>query len=320
MKEKNYTIDFLRIVMACLVVMIHAGSIKHDKNLVEFTVTEGVCRIAVPFFFVVSGYYLYSSIQLNKFSSWLSKIVKLYIFWSLMYIPFQLHGIDAIKNHDWRYLTLAEIPFNIFFGAWHLWFLPAIIIGASILNAFHDSSKYKLLTASISIYVVACAIWYLNINNIINKDGFWGSPFAFRNGFFFSFPLMCFGFLIAKRCCESVEPSFLSTKLALFLSLMAVIIEACIGYHSSPGLYDLTFSSAVASVCLTSFAMKRPRLVKIEVNGSSLSTNIYMIHMAFFLILSRLIKDAYSLYFLILCLTLISIFLLNKVKGFIMRA
>lgn len=60
-KKTSYKISYLGLICACLVVMIHVP-IPTEKYTSAWFMSEilsyGVCLIAVPFFFIVSGFFL----------------------------------------------------------------------------------------------------------------------------------------------------------------------------------------------------------------------------------------------------------------------
>lgn len=314
MKTKNHTIDTLRILMAVLVIMLHSALVLTKRNLVEFILFEGVCRIAVPFFFVVSGFYLESTIKKGNINLWLSKIVKMYILWSLLYIPFQIHLVDAILDKNIDDINFESIPFDMLFGYWQLWFLPAIIMGALLVNTYHSSNK-NILICSIMLFIFACIVSYLTLSGRIVREGFWGTPYALRNGVFFAFPLMTLGYLISKNKEKILVKKHLSSKYALIIAFILVVVESSFYFYTAKGLYDFTISSAIISVCLVAFAVKNPDLLKLNLNGTDISHGLYMVHVGFYLIVSRYIRDFYILFpivlFLSICLTLV----INKMNS-----
>lgn len=116
-QEKNWstlqskTIDALRFPMAVAVVVLHHGT----KLILDATgplkalcilIQEGICRLAVPCFFFISGYLFYTCLQFNKWNwnVWTDKIKRRgktlllpYILWNIIaFIAFW--GYDAIHG------------------------------------------------------------------------------------------------------------------------------------------------------------------------------------------------------------------------------
>lgn len=56
--KQDNTIDFLKFVFAIFVVGIHTGILGNGESFISWFLIHWLFRIAVPFFFVTSGYYL----------------------------------------------------------------------------------------------------------------------------------------------------------------------------------------------------------------------------------------------------------------------
>ena len=57
---RNNNIDILKIVMAFLVVALHifpVFGIDGPEGLISYEIANGITRIAVPTFFIISGYF-----------------------------------------------------------------------------------------------------------------------------------------------------------------------------------------------------------------------------------------------------------------------
>lgn len=60
-KYKNYTgIDFFRLIAAILIITIHTSPLASFSVTGDFILTRIVARVAVPFFFMTSGFFLIS--------------------------------------------------------------------------------------------------------------------------------------------------------------------------------------------------------------------------------------------------------------------
>ena len=58
-KERYHTaIDWLRLAAAILVIAIHTSPLADFSEAGDFILTRVLARIAVPFFFITSGYFL----------------------------------------------------------------------------------------------------------------------------------------------------------------------------------------------------------------------------------------------------------------------
>ena len=74
--------------MALVVVAIHTTEWK----------LGGLVRAAVPYFFIVSGYFLFRKLNghqkddLKTIRRWIFRILKMYLIWTAIYLPFTIYG------------------------------------------------------------------------------------------------------------------------------------------------------------------------------------------------------------------------------------
>lgn len=67
-------------------------------QLLNYGIQQWLARIAVPFFFISSGFLLYRKSSLNNFSLdrtklYVVKLIKLYVIWTIIYFPFRIKSI-----------------------------------------------------------------------------------------------------------------------------------------------------------------------------------------------------------------------------------
>lgn len=127
-------IDLVKFFMAICVVAIHTNPLVKVSNPHILAVYEAFVRMAVPFFFLASGFLLavkmeypyHSSPCRKRIQRQLLHIVKLYILWTIIYLPWTVHGYTSSG------ITFAEsiLPFLQGFFlcgehavSWMLWYL-----------------------------------------------------------------------------------------------------------------------------------------------------------------------------------------------------
>ena len=65
-ENKSYTgIDIFRMIAALLVIAIHTSPLSSINETADFILTRIFARVAVPFFFVTSGYFLITRYSRN---------------------------------------------------------------------------------------------------------------------------------------------------------------------------------------------------------------------------------------------------------------
>lgn len=131
-KKEVYTgIDYFRIIAAFLIVAIHTSPLTTYSDTADFILTRIIARAAVPFFFMTSGFFLISEYNCNypKLKSFIKKTAMIYAVAIVIYVPVNIYtGYFTMEN------LLPNIIKDIVFDGtmYHLWYLPAAIIGAVI--------------------------------------------------------------------------------------------------------------------------------------------------------------------------------------------
>lgn len=155
--KNSYTgIDFFRIIAAILVVAIHTSPLKGFSATFDFILTRVIARTAVPFFFTTSGFFLFpkeenGSLQFKGILNFTKKTAILYGITVLFYLPVNIYA-GTVK--EWAYLPnlLKDIIFDGTF--YHLWYLPASILGAFIAWLLLKKLEIKqAFLASLLLYI-----------------------------------------------------------------------------------------------------------------------------------------------------------------------
>ena len=101
-KVKGYPlIDCFRIIAAILVVTIHTSPLDTISPTLDFYLTRGLGRIAVPFFFITTAYFYF----LNPSKKRLYKIIKQTL---LIYLPATVLGLIIVAVLDKRVSLLTS--------------------------------------------------------------------------------------------------------------------------------------------------------------------------------------------------------------------
>ena len=153
MKTYYPSLDFMKFIMALSVIMIHV-SLFQDSNHTLFLLTVmGVCRIAVPFFFVLTGYFYDMHKQLKKniahYSLWLIECLILESIAFLPQIITEYHQ-GVFFRYFFRHLTSG------FSGA--LWYLTSSILGLIVLHFFISRSSYILP------FLIGLCLWFVGLS------------------------------------------------------------------------------------------------------------------------------------------------------------
>lgn len=153
--DKSYTgIDSFRMIAALLIIAIHTSPLGAYSELGDFILTRVIARIAVPFFFMTSGFFLISRyhFKLDKLGTFVKKTAQIYAAAIVLYIPVNIYnGYFKMEN------LLPNIIKDIVFDGtlYHLWYLPASIIGGALAWYLVRRLGYRrAFAAAAALYVI----------------------------------------------------------------------------------------------------------------------------------------------------------------------
>lgn len=200
----NYKmVDIMKLIAAIMVICIHCSPIVPQENI-NFFIKSIVCRIAVPYFFISSAYFVRRGCSNKKhyLKSYLKGLSKSYLAWSIIFIPI---GIDWINQN----LALSQelLPFALIFGLLHvgtyyqLWYIPAMIFSLFFVDKLVKCFSYKIvfLIASMLFMFGSLETYYGLLSNGLLKeifDIFIQIFFTTRTGLLFGMIFVTIGFFI----------------------------------------------------------------------------------------------------------------------------
>lgn len=147
------SIDIVRLIAAILVVAIHTQAITWFSGYSNGNI-QILTRVAVPFFFCTSGYFLHKN-YINSgcpaIAATFWKTVKLYTLLSLVYFPVIFLSNPVL--HEPKKWMLVDFLFN---GSYyHLWYMVGIIYSIAMIYLICKLNLSKvLLPLAIVCYVI----------------------------------------------------------------------------------------------------------------------------------------------------------------------
>lgn len=178
--ERIVRIDYFKLILSFLVITIHMQPLFGEDSLVGWLISNGIARIAVPCFFIISGYFISEKLDDGKYlKKYLLHLLVVYIVWSLIYLPVYYQEIEPRS-----FITFALL------GYYHLWFLPALITGVlflKIAKLFIKKDKILLFTGML----------FFIIGFVMEYKGLYYRFYC--NGLFFGYPFLVLGYVVNKR-------------------------------------------------------------------------------------------------------------------------
>lgn len=206
--KKNYNaIDCMRIFCSLMVVVVHTYPFYEAFPTIGFISSNIIGRILIPFFFICAGYFFQKGGLVTsdeKFSRYSSKLIRLYLLWSLLYIPFGIYRLSytmVLSPKLWA--PAAILALGTFGTYFHLWYMAALI-GAVFFCKYYlkKFSLNSLLILSAFLFIIGCVETYygalpLRIQQDI--DLYMSILFTTRNAAFLGIFLFTIGLWIGKH-------------------------------------------------------------------------------------------------------------------------
>jgi len=122
-------IDRFRLLAALMVVAIHTAPLASLHAQADAYVTLVLCRVAVPFFFMVSGFFLFRGgfANMENVKRFLLRTAGMYGISMLLYLPINLYAGQ---------LSFPAVIGDVLIDGtmYHLWYFPALMLGVLVVT------------------------------------------------------------------------------------------------------------------------------------------------------------------------------------------
>lgn len=169
-RKNSNSIDLFKFIMAFAVVAIHTRPFIGDDGTV-YEIYDSLVNLAVPFFFLSSGFLLMkrmdNSIDTNVLYKHLIKMVKMYIFWMIIYSPMTIYryivnDLGFVKSV--LYFCRGFFLLGQLYNSWHLWYLLATIYSLVLIVWLMKKDNIYIY-----IYLLYMCIFFIFVS--IGLDG-----------------------------------------------------------------------------------------------------------------------------------------------------
>lgn len=314
--NQNYNaIDVAKFLLSFLVVSIHISIFPSNKELSSFF-TLCLARIAVPFFFICSGYLFFSRDNSQSVQAlWrvMKRIGILFIGWTAVFMIILFFTKFIHEEDPFLALFHGSIRFFLLNPFVHLWYLPAVMIGVCIAWFFYKFGMIRLALFVASLLYIIGLFGDSYYGLLMKSDGFMRVYEAYyaefstmRNGVFFGFPFIVLS-LIPNTKTQSTN-----AMLSIFF-LILIIAE-----YNFVRVYQLAKDSNMyfSLPFFTYFFFHWVKGCKINISKywsaffREYSMGIYFIHMAYIFLLPESVKN----YFVVILLSIFTIWVIKKVR------
>ena len=265
-KVHYYGLDMLKFIMALLVAARHVIQIFYPaESKWRIVIGYWLSNLGVPTFFAIAGFLFFkkaaednnnttapipAAAQNNKLRAYLWRVLKLYIFWSIIYLPIDIYNKQPIGFYLKSWFLSSTII--------QLWYLPALIVAVLInwlLYKLFKTRTRMMLVCTALLFVIG---WIVD-NHLVFKYvappllrsfAGWYTPkfMTMRNGIFYGSFYVAAGAWIAGRNKRMPVGAALLTC-AAFLIVMYKEILICSNVN-------IVLSAAPVVICLIELALR----------------------------------------------------------------
>lgn len=325
-KKVYSNIDLLKLVFSFLVIMLHTAAFADINTTVDYFFTGIITRLAVPFFFISSGFFFAKSFEYNKQkkiaktktnfkrlrkNEW--RIMLLYAVWSIIYLFLTI----PVNYGDWSIKNIVDyvITSAIKVSNYHLWYIYALIFAYPILYFLMRYFNLKTVSIICAFLYVAGVFFnsYLYLMPSLKLTVFFESIcdsniyYHITNIGFRGIPLIWLGIYVAR---QRKKPNKLLCLIGAVVCFGLFCAENILLYNFTDGKaagHYLIFS-AFCVYCIFLCAIQFKKTVNIE-NGirlRKLSTIMYCLHVMIQLIITEYLVPGINSFVLFLLTSIIT--------------
>lgn len=251
MSEKNYYgLDIAKFISALLVIAIHTAPLMDLNETANFVFVQIIARIAVPFFFITSGFLFFRHIDMSRewnddanityLKHYEFRIFRMYLIWTILYLPFRYLLMNGDGGISMQSILMYIRDFFVQGSYYHLWFLPSLmfaIFAVYVLRSY-ISMKHVLITSGV-LYILGM------IGNV------YGDTLS-------TIP-------VVSNIFECYTQVFVTTRNGLFFGMIFIAMGACVANRTMltplKGRY-LGFIVAIVLLCVESFGLRELGIMK----------------------------------------------------------
>ena len=247
--SRTASLDLTRFIMALMVVGAHSRAfVDISYSLYFYTYVGGWARIIMPLFLMISGFFFVVQVR-RGVGRWAWRLLVLHLIWSTIYIGAWM----PLDN-----FSLKKAVFWYFFGAGHLWFMPALLGGGLMLYTVRHWSSARLLLAAGGLYGIGGALQYgmnvtIDFATVAHHNALYAVP---RNFLFYGFPFVTLGYVLARdrvlaRVQEMLKPGI------VVLVLVLLFAENWLKFHWMPhdGVLEINLMNFVLAPIIFAWLM-----------------------------------------------------------------
>lgn len=248
MKIRNfYAINIMKFICVILIISMYTSKFSSLSNTMDFVVVQLFAKIAFPFFFIYASFFFFRKIDFSiplsdhenkkKLYSYLINIIKIYVIWTVLYLPFTIfnwieEGFTIMKLIDYllNFLFVGSYP--------HLWIFPALLFAIVLVYYLLQRLKTsELFVVAFICYLIGMLInvygsFLLEISIIANIIEVYENIFSTTvNGLFYAFIFVLLGMKLSlKRIPLKISNIIVRLTVFIIFYIIEVSLLSWLGY------------------------------------------------------------------------------------------
>jgi surface polysaccharide O-acyltransferase-like enzyme len=213
-EARSDSLDAFRLIAILFVVALHI-ELNHDLPEEVAVLIRLGSRWAVPFFFILTGYFLGPDEPaiLRKSATQSARLLWIFCFASLLYVPAVILAV-GVRTGLLQILQPATFAYGT---QYHLWFLSSMFVGLQIIHAAYRFGLQKYLPF-LAAMIVLLALATGSYGALYGWNGLNSPQFDFARHLL-SVPFMWIGLAVARG------KHFMTVKAAALLALTGLLVE-----------------------------------------------------------------------------------------------
>ena len=220
-------VNCFKLAAALFVIMIHTSPLTSFSAEADFVLTRILARTAVPFFFMVTGFFVLPKALGDTAQGlrYLRRIGLIYLASVLLYFPVNLYAGHFRGVGEGGFLRMLLIDGTFY----HLWYLPALLLGFALVWAGLKALPWKaVLGISVFLYLLGLPgdsyYGFLKDGSVLRQlyDGFFHLSSYTRNGLFYAPVFLALGYAVSRQYGDGTASGKAARRLPFSVILAAL--------------------------------------------------------------------------------------------------
>jgi len=295
MTKNNDSLDCLKVILSVLIVILHSHPLGEKYHYIFYPLV----RVAVPVFFIISGFLFFNKCErsnpIDALKRYVIRNMKLYAFWECVLLPVTIYVRDYFSNGMLN--GFLQICKGFLFGSTFIasWYIIASVFGICICFMLkrHNSILFLL---GLSLYVICClsSNYQIPSSNVTHIIDHVNSVIYLPCSFASSIIWIWMGKIVAEKDIKTIFRPFVLAGICILMYIVLLIEHIIIVTRDwFTQNNDCYFSLLL--VCPFVFLVTKKLDVKVNNarNLRAISTITYCLHPS----LSPIIRKLYSMIF-----------------------